>query len=85
MLRVTLSALALLVSSACGPDREPDPAALDRTLNNLIAEQEAERARLVEDARLREEQRAREVAERAANRSADAADEEGGNAAGNAQ
>lgn len=84
MLRATLTALALIASSGCGADREPDPAVLDRTLNNLIAEQEAERARLVEDARLREEQRAREVAERAANRSAEAAGN-AANSSGNAQ
>ena len=63
--------VALLAASAtlpaCSPgEPEPDPAALDRTLNNLIASQEAERARLVEEARVREEIRAREMEQRRA-------------------
>jgi hypothetical protein len=62
---VLLAASATL--PACSPgEPEPDPVALDRTLNHLIASQEAERARLVEEARVREEIRAREMEQRRA-------------------
>lgn len=85
MYRTPMIALLLLASSACGSDAEPDPAALDRTLDNLIADQEAQRARLVEEARLREDQRELEMQRRAANHSGNAAGNALGNASGNAQ
>ena len=59
-------ALMLLGLAACSRgDPEPDPVVLDQTFNNIIAEQEAQRARLVEEARIREAQRMREMEENA--------------------
>jgi hypothetical protein len=61
---VVLAAFAV----GCGPSQpEPDPVVLDRHFNNMIAAEEAERARLVEEARAREDVRAREMDERRAN------------------
>lgn len=54
---------------------------LDETFNNIIAADEAERARLVEEARQREEQRVREMEARRAGVTANIAE----NASGSAQ
>ncbi len=63
----TLCLPLLAALSACGSGAdEPDPAVLDQTFNNIIAADEAARARLVEEARQREEQRVREMEERRA-------------------
>ena len=59
--------LATLALSGCGPDdAEADPAALDSAFNQIIANDQAERRRLVEEARDREEVREREMEQRAA-------------------
>ena len=78
----TLCLPLLAALSACGSGAdEPDPAVLDETLNNIIAADEAARARLVEEARQREEQRVREMEARRAGLAGNVAD----NAVGNAQ
>ena len=59
---------AALGASACGRgEPTPDPAALDAHFNNMIAEEEAERRRLVEEARDREDVRENEMEEREKN------------------
>jgi flagellar motility protein MotE (MotC chaperone) len=69
----TMSAAALLLAAAfaaaaCGRSKsEPDPAALDAHFNKMIAEDEAERRRLVEAARDREDVRNKEMEQRAQN------------------
>ena len=53
---------------ACGERQvQPDNAAIDRHLNQMIVEEEAERRRLIEEARDREEVREKEMEQRAAN------------------
>jgi flagellar motility protein MotE (MotC chaperone) len=69
----TMKAAALLIAAAlaataCGRgESEPDPAALDAHFNNMIAEEEAERRRLVEAARDREDIRENEMDQREEN------------------
>lgn len=56
-----------LALGGCGrADEEADPAALDQAFNQIIANDQAERRRLVEEARDREEVREREMELRAA-------------------
>ncbi|HZF96437.1 MAG TPA: hypothetical protein VEZ20_16360 [Allosphingosinicella sp.] len=62
-----LLAAALAVSACNRGDSEPDPAALDAHFNKMIAEDEAERRRLVEAARDREDVRNKEMEQRAHN------------------
>ena len=67
-LRPAALLLAALAVSACGRgEPEPDPAALDAHFNNMIAEEEAERRRLIEAARGREDVRNKEMEQRADN------------------
>lgn len=59
---------SLLALCGCGrSEPKPDPAALDAHFNNMIAEEEAERRRLIEAARDREDVRKKEMEERARN------------------
>ena len=51
---------------------QPDPAVLDNHFNKIIADEEAEQRRLVEEARDREDQRMREMEQRAADDNAGA-------------
>jgi uncharacterized lipoprotein YmbA len=86
--QIQTAALLLAVSTAagCSPGQpEPDPVALDRTLNNLIAAQDAERARLVEEARVREELREQEMDQRRNAYSGNAGENASGNASANVQ
>lgn len=56
------------LASACGNDNsEPDNAVLDAHFNKIIADEEAERSRLVEEARDREDVREKEMEERSEN------------------
>lgn len=66
---IALAGLALaLPLLACGESEpKPDPAVIDQHLNQLIAQDEAERRRLVEEARVREDVREEEMKEREAN------------------
>jgi low affinity Fe/Cu permease len=58
------SLIAATLVAGCGrSEPQADPAAIDATLNRLIAEDEAERNQLVVDARVREEAREREMAD----------------------
>ena len=60
--------VAALTVSACGrSDPEPDPAALDAHFNNMVAEEAAERLRLVDAARDREDVRENEMEQRERN------------------
>jgi hypothetical protein len=62
---VAVAVAAAALPSACGSETvEPDNAALDAHFNRIIADDEAERRRLVEEARTREEVRAKEMEER---------------------
>ena len=89
MPKLRLSARAALILSvapalaACGESEpKPDPAVIDQHLNQLIAQDEAERRRLVEDARAREDVREQEMKQREANIVANAsAPDNGSNAA----
>ena len=71
MLRLRLVAIA---ASACtlslggcgGGEPKPDNVAIDQTLNQLIANDEAERRQLVEEARIREDAREKEMENRSA-------------------
>jgi len=57
-----------LALAACGERQpKPDNAAIDRHLNQMIVDEEAERRRLIEEARDREEVREREMEQREAN------------------
>jgi len=68
--------------AACGEtEPKPDPAVIDAHLNRLIADQEAERRRLVEEARAREDVREEEMAERESNFAENAAAPDNANAA----
>jgi hypothetical protein len=63
--------LSLLALGACGEDEpKPDPAVLDEHFSNMIEAEEANKNRLVEEARDREDQRKQEMEQRAANYSA---------------
>jgi hypothetical protein len=69
--RQALAAAALLLAlgaAACG-DQEPkaDPAAVDKHLNKIIADEEAQKNRLVEEARDREDVRENEMEQRSEN------------------
>ncbi|MEA3016157.1 MAG: hypothetical protein QOI38_879 [Sphingomonadales bacterium] len=68
--RIEIGLAALLIGiglSGCGGEEaEADPAALDQAFNQIIANDQAERRRLVEEARDREEVREREMEQRAA-------------------
>jgi len=66
--RASLAGLIVaLPLAACGQSEpKPDPAVIDRHLNQLIAEEEAERRRLVEEARAREDVREQEMKQREA-------------------
>lgn len=72
MPNLRLAAIAGLVLAsalaACG-EREPKPdaAVIDQHLNNMMAQEEAEQRRLVEEARQREDLREREMEQREAN------------------
>ncbi|HYJ30063.1 MAG TPA: hypothetical protein VEW25_06955 [Allosphingosinicella sp.] len=72
MPKLRFAALAGLIFAlplvACG-DREqkPDPEVIDQHLNRLIAQEEAERRRLVEEARVREDVREEEMEQRESN------------------
>ena len=60
--------LVLLSLASCGGGRtEGDPAAVDNVLNQAIAREEAERQRLVLEARAREAVRVREMEQNAQN------------------
>lgn len=60
--------LLTLPLAACGESEpKPDPAVIDQHLNEAIARDEAERRRLVEEARAREDVREEEMKEREAN------------------
>lgn len=60
--------LLLAPLAACGESEpKPDPAIIDQHLNQLIAQDEAERRRLVEEARAREDVREAEIKERETN------------------
>ena len=63
-----LAAAALaLPLAACGrSEPTPDPAVIDQHLNNMIAQEEADRRRRVEEARAREDVREREMEQREA-------------------
>jgi hypothetical protein len=64
---LSAAVLAGFPLSGCGGgEAEADPAALDRAFNQIIANDQAERRRLVEEARDREEVREREMEQRAA-------------------
>ena len=71
-----LASLALAIPlAACGEgDPKPDAAVIDQHLNNMMAQEEAEQRRLVEEARAREDVREVEMEQREA-------DYDGGNAA----
>ena len=59
---------AALAAPGCGrSEPAPDPAALDAHFNNMIAEEEAERRRLIEEARDREDVRENEMEQRERN------------------
>lgn len=59
---------ATLALAGCSRSQpEPDPAALDAHFNNMIAEEAAERRRLVEAARDREDLRENEMEQREQN------------------
>ncbi|HEX8192824.1 MAG TPA: hypothetical protein VF552_07970 [Allosphingosinicella sp.] len=62
-----LLAAALAVCACSRSEPEPDPAALDAHFNNMIAEEEAERRRLIEAARDREDVRENEMEQREEN------------------
>ena len=68
LLRPPIGAFALLLTLAaagCGRgEPEPDNAAIDYTLNQLIANDEAEKQQLVEEARAREDVRENEMEQR---------------------
>lgn len=59
-------AAGFLLSGCGGDEAEADPAALDQAFNQIISNDQAERRRLVEEARDREEVREREMEQRAA-------------------
>jgi hypothetical protein len=64
-----ISSLAL---TACGEDEpKPDPAVIDQHLNKLIRDDEANKNRLREEARDREDLREHEMKQREANYAAD--------------
>ena len=66
--RAALLLAAAVVVSGCGrSEPEPDPAALDAHFNNIIAEDEAQKARLIEEARDREDVRENEMDQREEN------------------
>jgi hypothetical protein len=66
--RTALLLAAALAASGCGRgEPEPDPAALDAHFNNIIAEDEALKARLIEEARDREDVRENEMDRREEN------------------
>ena len=68
LLPATLLLCAALALSGCGRSQpEPDPAALDAHFNNMIAEEAAERRRLVDAARDREDVRENEMEQREQN------------------
>ncbi|HEX8654322.1 MAG TPA: hypothetical protein VF693_03755 [Allosphingosinicella sp.] len=54
------------MSGCRGGEAEADPAALDQAFNQIIVNDQAERRRLVEEARDREEVREQEMEQRAA-------------------
>jgi hypothetical protein len=57
-----------LTLAACGEkEPKPDPAVIDEHLNRLIAQEEAEDRRLVEEARAREDVREQEMKDREVN------------------
>jgi hypothetical protein len=58
-------AAGFLLSGCGGDEAEADPAALDQAFNQIIANDQAERRRLVEEARDREDVRVREMEQRA--------------------
>ena len=66
--RAALLLAAALAVSGCGrSEPEPDPAALDALFNNISAEDEALKARLIEEARDREDVRENEMDRREEN------------------
>jgi hypothetical protein len=78
--------LSILALGACGEDEaKPDPAVLDEHFSNMIEAEEANKNRLVEEARDREDVRKQEMEQRAADYSAGneagAAEEAAANAA----
>jgi hypothetical protein len=56
-----LLAGAIAVSACNDGEPQPDPAALDAHYNRIIADQEAERRKLIEEARDREDVRENEM------------------------
>lgn len=66
-LRPALLLAALPVSACSRSEPQPDPKVLDAHFNKIIADEEAERRRLVEAARDREDVREQEMEERAEN------------------
>ena len=69
--KTPVAAAALILPFAAGGcgggEPEPDNAAIDRTLNQIIANEQANRERLVEEARDREDIREREMEQREEN------------------
>ena len=68
---IRIASLLLLALASCGGGEEADPAAIDAHLNQLIKDEAAERRRLVDEARVREAQRTREMEANVANYSSD--------------
>jgi hypothetical protein len=66
--------LSVLLLCACSRSQpQPDPKVLDAHFNKIIADEEAERRRLVEEARDREDVREQEMEDRAENYSENSA------------
>ena len=64
---MAVAAFALLLASCGSGEAEADPQAVDAHLNRIVERDEAERRRLVEEARTREDVREREMEQRSGN------------------
>ncbi|HEX8528331.1 hypothetical protein [Allosphingosinicella sp.] len=62
-----LAALLLLPAACGGGEPEADPAAIDNHLNQILAREEADREKLVAEARIREAVRESEMEQDAVN------------------
>jgi hypothetical protein len=69
--------LALPLAGCGQQEQKPDPEVIDQHLNRLIAQEEADRRRLVEEARVREDLREEEMEKRESNDGDNAAAPEG--------